>query len=355
LILRLKRLGVDIVRPGAVIALGDSRLVGTPGDPLEFGRFLLASAGLHLMLALTVTTVGLHGRPIPEKPLIVRLVEAEAPKPLPARAEPARARATKEAAARPATEPVGPKEIPQLNLSLPSVGRSEPVPPRVVEMIDNASLGERRVIASERATEALVKDLGLPSRAPTAGSQNVVGGGIRGPKSVGVPGSISMVPGTLAGKGLESGPTLLGGGGGPEGGPGQAGRGGERRLGAALTAPLAPTVTVRPRQGAGGRGTGGEGNGAADGRFASPNYGTNPLPKYPPLAREKGYEGTVYLRVQVRPDGRAGKLAIDRSSGHEILDRAAVDSVKGWTFLPARKAGKPVESWVLLPVKFMLD
>jgi protein TonB len=50
-----------------------------------------------------------------------------------------------------------------------------------------------------------------------------------------------------------------------------------------------------------------------------------------------------------------GKLAIDRASGHEILDRAAVDSVKGWTFLPARKAGKPVESWVLLPVKFMLD
>jgi protein TonB len=49
-----------------------------------------------------------------------------------------------------------------------------------------------------------------------------------------------------------------------------------------------------------------------------------------------------------------GNLAIDRSSGYEILDRAAVDSVRGWAFLPAQKDGKPVASWVLLPVRFVL-
>jgi TonB family protein len=355
LILRWKRPGADVESPGGVIALGHPGMIGPPGNPLEFGRFLLASAGLHFMLVLAVMTVGLHRPGLPERPLVVRLVQAEAPKPSPAASRAGRARAEKQAVPRRAAEPAGPKEIPQLNLSLPSVGRSEPVPSRAVEMIDDSAPDERRVTISQRATEGLVKDLGLPSRAPSAGSQNVVGGGISGPKSVGVSGSISMGPGTLAGKGLSSGPALLGGGGAPEGGPGQPGRGGERRLGAALAIPISPTVTVGPRQGAGGRGRGGEGNGAADGRFASPNYGTNPLPKYPPLAREKGYEGTVYLRVQIRPDGRVGKLAIDRSSGHEVLDSAAVDSVKGWTFLPARKAGKPVESWVLLPVKFMLD
>ncbi len=100
---------------------------------------------------------------------------------------------------------------------------------------------------------------------------------------------------------------------------------------------------------------GGGGGGAGGGKFARPDYGTNPLPKYPPLAREKGYEGTVYLRVLVQADGRVGNLSIDRSSGHEVLDRAAVDSVKEWTFLPAQKGGKRVESWVLLPVKFKLD
>jgi protein TonB len=59
--------------------------------------------------------------------------------------------------------------------------------------------------------------------------------------------------------------------------------------------------------------------------------------------------------VFVRVDGRVGQLAVDRTSGYEILDRAAVDSVKGWAFFPAKKSGRLVESWVLLPVKFALN
>ena len=256
--------------------------------------------------------------------------------------------------ARAATEPSGPKEIPQPSLSLPSVASQESGPSRAVEMLDNAPLDEHRMIASQRGAEELVRDFRLASRIPSAGAQVAGGGGISGPKSVGAPGKVAMVPGPIAGKGLGSGPALLGGEGG-ETGLGQAGRGGSRRLGAALTAPLAPTVTIGSRQGAGGKGAGGGGNSTTGGRFAAPNHGTNPLPKYPPLAREKGYEGTVYLRVLVQASGRVGRLAVDRSSGHDILDRAAVDSVKGWTFLPAQKGGRPVESWVLLPVKFMLD
>jgi protein TonB len=113
-------------------------------------------------------------------------------------------------------------------------------------------------------------------------------------------------------------------------------------------------VTVNPRQRGFGRdGAAREARGAGGG-FARPDYGANSPPKYPPLAREKGYEGTVYLRALVERDGRVGNLLIDRSSGHEILDKAAVDSVRGWTFLPAQKDGKPVASWVLLPVKFVL-
>ena len=113
----------------------------------------------------------------------------------------------------------------------------------------------------------------------------------------------------------------------------------------------AELAAVPERGGSGARG----GSSAADGQFAAPNYGTNPLPSYPLLARKRGYQGTVYLRVQIQPDGRVGRLAIDRSSGFEILDRVAMDSVKEWTFLPARKSGKPVDSWVVLPVKFKLD
>lgn len=423
MVLRWKRMGAEFGRSAGVMPLGDPGLLGSAANPLEFGRFLLASAGFHLMLAFAVMTVGLHRSPFPEKPLVVRLVEEEAPKPSPTTTQPVRARARQQATPPAATEPAGPKEIAQANPALPSVGRPEPGPSRAVEMIDRPALDEQRAIASQRAVEELVKELRLPARIRSADAQNAAGSGIAGPKSVAAPSRVAMVPGTVAGGGLDSelamagvgsagggpgrsrgnaekglpknliplpprlssggvgragggggpraigggatvaipsaglssGPALLGGGGGGETASGQAGRGERRRLGAGLTAPLAPTVTVGSRQGAGGGGPGGGGGGSGGGKFARPDYGTNPLPKYPPLAREKGYEGTVYLRVMVQTDGRVGKLSIDRSSGHEILDRAAADSVKGWTFLPAQKGGKPVESWVLLPVKFKLD
>jgi protein TonB len=177
------------------------------------------------------------------------------------------------------------------------------------------------------------------------------------PKPVGVSGTGSHPVGvTFAAGGLASGPVLLGPDGDGEAGSGPTGRGGSRQLDAALVAPLTSSVTVGSSHGAGGGGTTGwSGSGAAGGRFSAPNYGINPLPKYPRVAREKGYEGTVYLRVLVRADGRVEQLAVERSSGYEILDRAAADSVKEWAFFPAKKSGKPVESWVLLPVKFALN
>ncbi|MCZ7625697.1 MAG: energy transducer TonB [Candidatus Methylomirabilis sp.] len=117
-----------------------------------------------------------------------------------------------------------------------------------------------------------------------------------------------------------------------------------------------PAVTVGLPYGTGGGGAGWAGNGAGSGgRFAAANYGVNPLPKYPLTAREKGYEGTVFLRVLVRVDGRVERLTVDRSSGYEMLDRAAVDAVREWAFFPAKRGGKTVESWVLLPVKFALN
>ncbi len=354
MVLRWKRMGADFGRPGGVIALGDSRLLGPEASPLEFGRFLLASAGFHLMLALAVMTVGLHRTSLPEKPLVVRLVEEQAPSPSPTTTQPVHARARQQATPRLATEPAGPKEIAQANPALPAIGRPEPGPSRAVETVDRPALDERRAIAPQRTTEELVKDLRLSARVPSVDAQNAAGGGISGPKSVAAPSKVALVPGVVAGGGLDSEPALVGGG-GNEAASGQAGRGERRRLSAALTAPLAPTVTIRSRQGAEGGGLGGGGGGAGGGKFARPDYGTNPLPKYPPLAREKGYEGTVYLRVLVQADGRVGNLSIDRSSGHEVLDRAAVDSVKEWTFLPAQKGEKRVESWVLLPVKFKLD
>jgi len=349
-VVRSKRQNAEVGRAPGLVRPATGYLNGSNGNLPEFGRFFLSSAGLHLVLAWAVMTVGLHRTPLPEKPLVVRLVEAETPRPSPPAPQPVRPRARQQAAAGQSSEPGEERKIAPRDLIPPSIARPAPTASRAPEIAKADDPDERRQINSPRAAAELVKELGLSGAAAlSSGVQIVDGARSDGPKAVGTPGRIAMAPGARAGAG--SGPALIGEAleGARQGSSGADGRGGARRLGAEITIPIAPTVTVGPRRG----GSVGEAR-VAGGGFARPDYGANSPPKYPPLAREKGYEGTVYLRALIERDGRVGNLSIDRSSGYEILDRAAVDSVREWAFLPAQKDGKPVASWVLLPVKFVL-
>lgn len=87
---------------------------------------------------------------------------------------------------------------------------------------------------------------------------------------------------------------------------------------------------------------------------AFPDYKVNPKPRYPTLARRKGYEGTILLRVFVLETGGVGKVELEKSSGYEILDESALKAVKKWVFIPGKNDGKPVPSWVTVPIKFQL-
>jgi protein TonB len=88
---------------------------------------------------------------------------------------------------------------------------------------------------------------------------------------------------------------------------------------------------------------------------ATPRYSDNSPPAYPPIARKRGYEGTVIVEVLVREDGRVGDLRIAESSTYNLLDRSAVKAVKRWRFEPGRQAGKTVAMWVRVPVDFRLQ
>ena len=88
--------------------------------------------------------------------------------------------------------------------------------------------------------------------------------------------------------------------------------------------------------------------------FAQPRYSENPKPLYPQEARKKGYEGEVLLRVEVLSNGRVGEIEVRRSSGHEVLDRSAITTVKQWKFVPAKKGETQVPVWVNIPVAFQL-
>ena len=83
-------------------------------------------------------------------------------------------------------------------------------------------------------------------------------------------------------------------------------------------------------------------------------YLHNPPPPYPSQARRMGIEGRVVLQVEILQNGNAGRIEILRSSGHELLDQAAIKAVGGWRFAPARVAGAPVTAWAEVPISFRL-
>ncbi len=85
------------------------------------------------------------------------------------------------------------------------------------------------------------------------------------------------------------------------------------------------------------------------------DYLNNPRPPYPMVARRMGYNGKVILNVEVLAEGRAGQVLLYKSSGYDILDNAALQTVKTWKFSPAKRFGQPVTQWFLVPIKFSLE
>ncbi len=84
------------------------------------------------------------------------------------------------------------------------------------------------------------------------------------------------------------------------------------------------------------------------------DYLDNPRPDYPLMARRLHEEGRVLLRVQVSVSGEALAVQLQESSGSPRLDRAAIDTVQRWRFVPARLGEHNVAATVLVPVEFSL-
>lgn len=92
-------------------------------------------------------------------------------------------------------------------------------------------------------------------------------------------------------------------------------RAGERAAARAQTAAV-PIVAADAAPGAGPE------NGATPPRYGF-GSAANPIPRYPQLARERGWEGVVVLAVQVGAGGEALSVGIAKSSGHGLLDASA--------------------------------
>jgi TonB family protein len=66
-------------------------------------------------------------------------------------------------------------------------------------------------------------------------------------------------------------------------------------------------------------------------------------PRYTEQARKARLQGSVIVRVEVRPDGTVApdNITVVQGLGTE-LDENAIEAVKQWIFKPAYKDGKPI-------------
>ena len=77
--------------------------------------------------------------------------------------------------------------------------------------------------------------------------------------------------------------------------------------------------------------------------------------EYPSVSRLRREEGTVLLRFAIGRDGRLLSWKIERSSGHEPLDREVATMVRRAAPFPAMPADLPQDRLELtVPVQFRL-
>ena len=87
---------------------------------------------------------------------------------------------------------------------------------------------------------------------------------------------------------------------------------------------------------------------------ALPRYNINPPPRYPQVAKLRGWEGKVVFKALILKNGHVGSLQVLASSGYRSLDDAARKAIKRWKFNPATSFGLSIDSQVEIPVTFSL-
>lgn len=104
----------------------------------------------------------------------------------------------------------------------------------------------------------------------------------------------------------------------------------------------------------GGDSTGEDSGSGGTGETAGPQILSAPAPVYPESARQSGASGTVLVGLAIDEAGTVSDAWVESSSGNDALDRAAVQAVLSWQFIPARQNGLPVPVHTRVPVIFGL-
>ena len=85
------------------------------------------------------------------------------------------------------------------------------------------------------------------------------------------------------------------------------------------------------------------------------DYLNNPKPAYPAMSRRLGEQGRAVVRVLIGADGLPQKAELHTSSGFDRLDRAALDTVMRWRYVPGKRGDVPEAMWFNVPLNFVLE
>jgi len=88
--------------------------------------------------------------------------------------------------------------------------------------------------------------------------------------------------------------------------------------------------------------------------WVEPQYLVNTPPQYPRRALLRNIQGKVTLIVDIDVDGKPQSIRVEKSSGFNILDDAAVKAVSQWVFHPAFKGDHAVRSRSRVPIQFVI-
>jgi TonB family protein len=99
------------------------------------------------------------------------------------------------------------------------------------------------------------------------------------------------------------------------------------------------------------------GPGGPEEKPAGPTRGPGAMdgaaPIYPKDALDRGLEGKVSVSVSVAGDGSVSSVSVAGSSGHDVLDQAAMRAVRrDWRFLPALENGQPTSGSIIVTFEF---
>ena len=75
-----------------------------------------------------------------------------------------------------------------------------------------------------------------------------------------------------------------------------------------------------------------------------------PRPEYPLPAQKRHWTGRGIFACNIRTDGTVASVDVLRSTGHEILDQAAIAAFRQWRFQPGDKL-----KLVRIPMNFWMN